>query len=72
MADWSPEEYRRMLSYKPSMQRKKITEMKNVSIPASIDWRDHNAVNPIRDQGNCGSCWAFSAVGAMESRAFIK
>lgn len=37
------------------------------SLPNSYDARDYNIVTPAKDQGTCGSCWAFATVGALES-----
>jgi C1A family cysteine protease len=44
------------------------------SVPSAYDWRNvsgNNFVTPIRDQGNCGSCWAFAVTAALESKALI-
>lgn len=38
----------------------------------AIDWTTKGKVGAIKDQGQCGSCWAFSAVGAIESNVAIK
>ncbi|XP_041003173.1 senescence-specific cysteine protease SAG39-like [Juglans microcarpa x Juglans regia] len=42
------------------------------ALPSSMDWRKKGAVTPIKDQGQCGCCWAFSAVAAMEGITKLK
>ncbi|KAF4690396.1 hypothetical protein FOZ63_028046 [Perkinsus olseni] len=76
-ADLSFEEFSaqmlRPIKVDEKMKEKMLVQAEDdaMDLPASVDWREKNVLNPIKNQGDCGSCWAFSATGALEAQHAI-
>jgi cathepsin L len=75
LSDWTPEERQKLLGLQ-GMKKEQVLyapepEALPGAYPSSFDWRTYGVVNPVKNQGQCGSCYSFATTAVLESNNAI-
>lgn len=71
MSDWTEAEKNSMNGYIPRVRGTSATVFEEVDATGTVDWRSLSSMAHIKNQGQCGSCWAFSTIGSVEAATEI-
>jgi C1A family cysteine protease len=70
-SDMTSDEKKNFLGYRAEMNVSSTEAFNGVPTASSVDWRTQGGVNAVKNQAQCGSCWAFSTTGGMEGAHYV-
>lgn len=69
MTDWTSEEIKALLNFGGAPDASNVSSppvrSSRLGNPTSLDWRANQYITRVKDQGGCGSCWAFAAIAQV-------